>query len=137
MRGREWPPAASCGSWDRGRVRLRYTSCPRHAKGRGRGCTVQYCAVLYCTMLYSAVLYCTEDWVQVSWPLPTDAKLSPQGGDTALGGGQETLPAPLAAVSSLRFLLTTPDSHHYLSLSPHYSLHQETRAKIKDFRIFR
>ena len=87
--------------------------------------------------LYSAVLYCTEDWVQVSWPLPTDAKLSPQGGDTALGGGQETLPAPLAAVSSLRFLLTTPDSHHYLSLSPHYSLHQETRAKIKDFRIFR
>ena len=92
--------------------------------------------VLYSTVQYCAVLCCTEDWVQVSWPLPTDAKLSPQGGDTALGGGEETLPAPLAAVSSLRFLLTTPDSHHYLSLSPHYSLYigkLEQRLKILGF----
>ena len=27
---------------------------------------------------YCAVLHCTEDWVRVSWPLLTDAKLSPQ-----------------------------------------------------------
>ena len=85
-------------------------------------------------MQYCAVLCCTEDWVQVSWPLPTDAKLSPQGGDTALGGGQETLPAPLAAVSSPRFLLTTPGITISLFLRTIlYTRKLEQRLKILGF----